>query len=270
MSFKARLDGRAFPAQSQSGSGRDAAGASQNPVVPQLAGDFNNPIASYPEAPLNDFNIHDIHWSYVNTPIFESTANEFGHDQNNAHRYGVDEAFQGYGCSQQGLYLAADVLPKTEPAHGNGPSDDEEQASFTTNSVFGPPFPSLYNVGPESQECYPVLNGRPDAVTFDPINSSTELIQSPQSSIGFDTVIGTIHLSGDIMCHHARCQRSYGRVTELKRHYSTAHAPQRVEYWCSQPTCGRSMAGGRPFHRGDKMREHERQVHHRGVYRRRR
>ncbi|RAR16064.1 hypothetical protein DDE83_000639 [Stemphylium lycopersici] len=207
MSFKARSDGRAFPDQSQSGSGRNAAGASQNPVVPRLAGDFNNPIASYPKTSLNDLTTHDIHWSYVDTSTIGSTANEFGHDQNNAHRDEVDEAFQGYGCSRQGLYLAADVLPKTEPAHGNGPSDYEEHTSFTTNSVFGPPFPSPYNVGPESQECHPVLNGRPDAVTFDPINSSTELIQSPQSSIGFDTVIGTIHLSGDIMCHHARSRR---------------------------------------------------------------
>ena len=91
---------------------------------------------------------------------------------------------------------------------------------------------------------------------------------TPQiEEIEVDIVIGTIRLSGDIMCRHADCGQPFGRLAELKRHYATAHAVQKPEYWCSQPLCDRSMAGGRPFHRKDKKREHERKVHHRGIYR---
>jgi hypothetical protein len=111
-----------------------------------------------------------------------------------------------------------------------------------------------------------------NAYGVNPTTSAVSMLGSPSTSLSeveTDMIIGTIRLSGDIRCYHLGCTRTFGRLTELRRHYTTSHAVQRPEYWCSQPTCDRSMAGGRPFHRRDKMREHERRVHHRGVYRRR-
>jgi hypothetical protein len=108
----------------------------------------------------------------------------------------------------------------------------------------------------------------PLIATFPALTSSVASTAS-EAALHVDTIIGTIRLNGDIMCHHTSCRRPYGRLAELKRHYATAHAEQKAEYWCNEPLCERSMAGGRPFHRKDKFREHGRKVHGRVVYRRR-
>jgi hypothetical protein len=95
--------------------------------------------------------------------------------------------------------------------------------------------------------------------------SEIDTLSASQVHPEVDTIIGTIRLSGEIMCQHSGCKQPFGRLAELKRHYTTSHAVEKPEYWCSQPMCDRGMVGGRPFYRRDKMRDHERSVHHRNV-----
>jgi hypothetical protein len=109
----------------------------------------------------------------------------------------------------------------------------------------------------------------PDLYLAMPALPDLDTPSASQAHVEVDTIIGTIRLSGEIRCQHSDCNRPFGRLAELKRHYATSHAVNKLEFWCSQSLCGRSMAGGRPFYRRDKMREHERSVHHRDVERRR-
>lgn len=88
-----------------------------------------------------------------------------------------------------------------------------------------------------------------------------------QTDLTGDAIIGTIRLSGKVVCQHLGCSQSFGRPAELKRHHATSHAINKPDYWCRRPICDRSRVGGRPFHRKDKMSEHERKVHHRGIHR---
>jgi hypothetical protein len=145
----------------------------------------------------------------------------------------------------------------------------EQEANSPSFTSFGSP-----SQRPEEPLCsaYDLLGTRDNAYGLEPTTSALSMLGPPFASLSeveADTIIGTIRLGGDIRCYHLGCTRAFGRLTELRRHYTTSHAVQRPEYWCSQPTCNRSMAGGRPFHRRDKVRDHERRVHHCGVYRRR-
>jgi hypothetical protein len=78
-----------------------------------------------------------------------------------------------------------------------------------------------------------------------------------------EVIIGSLLKSGRIKCTSRRCvRRSFGRQAELRRHYHGAHAPVKLTHWCPVPLCERSSgAGGRPFHRKDKLRDHVRTMH---------
>ncbi|KAF2854096.1 DUF339-domain-containing protein [Plenodomus tracheiphilus IPT5] len=59
---------------------------------------------------------------------------------------------------------------------------------------------------------------------------------------------------GDLGCS----DKSFGRWTDLKRHYEGAHAvARRATFWCAVQGCDRSEAfGDRPFPRKDKLADH--------------
>jgi hypothetical protein len=79
--------------------------------------------------------------------------------------------------------------------------------------------------------------------------------------------IGTVLYDGKFKCNMpmARCSRAtFGRMHELRRHYDTVHVAMR-QFWCVEPFCERTAAaGGKPFPRLDKLRDHERKKHHLG------
>jgi len=103
-----------------------------------------------------------------------------------------------------------------------------------------------------------------DARHTGPVVSDLNSVSTLQDGVEMDPIIGTTRLRGSIRCQYLGCTSTFGRRTELRRHHRTLHAVQRPEFWCSEPSCGRSE-GGRPFHRSDKMREHERKKHHGGI-----
>jgi hypothetical protein len=76
--------------------------------------------------------------------------------------------------------------------------------------------------------------------------------------------IGTVLYNGKFKCNMPmrRCSRAtFGRMHELRRHYDTVHVAMR-QFWCVEPLCERTAAaGGKPFPRLDKLRDHERQKH---------
>lgn len=75
--------------------------------------------------------------------------------------------------------------------------------------------------------------------------------------------IGSILSNDKIVCNAERCGgRSFARLAELRRHYTTHHATNRPDLWCHVPTCRRSMlGGGEAFHRKDKLAAHIRNMH---------
>jgi hypothetical protein len=81
-----------------------------------------------------------------------------------------------------------------------------------------------------------------------------------------DAAIGTALKNGKFKCILERCARkTFKRQAELRRHYKTIHAAQKPEFWCNVLSCDRSVAaGGRPFHRKDKLQDHVQRMHERG------
>ncbi|OAK97843.1 hypothetical protein IQ06DRAFT_205185, partial [Phaeosphaeriaceae sp. SRC1lsM3a] len=66
-------------------------------------------------------------------------------------------------------------------------------------------------------------------------------------------------------CHAPGCfDKTFGRITELKRHHACKHAAagRKPQFWCPVEGCGRSKAGmGQAFPRKDKMVDHLSRVH---------
>ena len=108
-----------------------------------------------------------------------------------------------------------------------------------------------------------------DACDTDSAIPDHSSIPTLQVDDDMDAIIGTIRLSGNIRCHLFGCAHTFGRPTDLKRHYTEFHAAHKLDWWCIEPMCERSI-GGRSFRRKDKMRDHERKVHRRGIDRKRR
>ena len=76
----------------------------------------------------------------------------------------------------------------------------------------------------------------------------------------FDIVPDTIDILMDgnrFVCTHLRCNKTFSRIGDLRRHKNTQHRPP--QYNCSMSTCNRK--GANAFRRGDKLREHQRKVH---------
>lgn len=75
--------------------------------------------------------------------------------------------------------------------------------------------------------------------------------------------IGSLLSNGKFICDNERCAgRTFARQAELQRHHTTLHAANKPNFWCQVPFCRRSMdAGGRPFHRKDKLKSHVRSMH---------
>ncbi|EAT89993.1 hypothetical protein SNOG_03262 [Parastagonospora nodorum SN15] len=93
-----------------------------------------------------------------------------------------------------------------------------------------------------------------------------------------DPVVGHVTAAGKFRCSDTTCaDLSFGRQADFRRHYEHAHAAKKMEYFCTVDGCARSQrpAGGgrskgRSFgSREDKMREHVRTVHEKGVGKRR-
>ncbi|KAI8941085.1 hypothetical protein NX059_002325 [Plenodomus lindquistii] len=140
--------------------------------------------------------------------------------------------------------------------------------------VFQPRMSGLYHhvLTPQldaSEIMQPVIRGasqpcRPDRQEeFEPETRNSAEIDIPAAAQpDINEIIGTLSINGDIKCTHKRCARSFGRFAELRRHHDSKHATLKPEFWCDQPLCERSLTGGRPFHRKDKLRDHRRKVHH--------
>lgn len=83
-----------------------------------------------------------------------------------------------------------------------------------------------------------------------------------------DEPIGYVYFDkSKFKCYRADCKDlMFGRMADLRRHHEQAHAPNRVQFFCSIAGCPRSHAPtggrGRSFGtRKDKRDEHERTVH---------
>lgn len=80
-----------------------------------------------------------------------------------------------------------------------------------------------------------------------------------------DTVarIGSILSNGKSACDAEGCAGlTFNRQADLKRHYTTLHANNKPNFWCHVSHCRRSMsAGGKAFHRKDKLMAHIRRMH---------
>lgn len=73
-------------------------------------------------------------------------------------------------------------------------------------------------------------------------------------------IIGSLLSNGRFKCTEGACARkTFGRVTELRRHITTTHAADKPQFWCHVPSCARSSK--KPFSREDKLASHIRSMH---------
>lgn len=77
------------------------------------------------------------------------------------------------------------------------------------------------------------------------------------------TTIGSVLSNGKLLCATKGCEGlTFGRQAELRRHHTTLHAAIKPNFWCQVPACPRSEnAGGRAFHRKDKLAAHVKSMH---------
>jgi hypothetical protein len=77
------------------------------------------------------------------------------------------------------------------------------------------------------------------------------------------TTIGSVLSNGKLLCAAKGCEGlTFGRQAELRRHHTTLHAAIKPNFWCQVSTCRRSEnAGGRAFHRKDKLAAHMKSMH---------
>jgi hypothetical protein len=77
------------------------------------------------------------------------------------------------------------------------------------------------------------------------------------------TTIGSVLSNGKLLCAAKGCEGLiFGRQAELRRHHTTLHAAIKPNFWCQVLTCRRSEnAGGRAFHRKDKLVAHVTSMH---------
>ncbi|KAH6875684.1 hypothetical protein BKA58DRAFT_126218 [Alternaria rosae] len=154
------------------------------------------------------------------------------------------------------------------------PLEDDEaiigrQASEALLSALEPPLLATMESYTPTQDMFAANHTPITASNSESSVPDLSFVSTPHVDIGMDAIIGTIRLSGDIRCQHLGCTPTFGRLTELRRHYTEFHAVDKPVFWCNEPTCGRGSIGGRPFHRRDKKRDHERKMHYRGVHRKR-
>lgn len=119
-------------------------------------------------------------------------------------------------------------------------------------SDFAKPFPNPLQQQQNRQ--------RPEASSFNGDPSATE--------DDANAIIGTVSKNGRLQCDHESCNgRSFGRIAELRRHYEGAHALEKPQFWCYEPSCRRSAAAGSySFSRKDKHDAHVRSMHSHNVY----
>lgn len=93
-------------------------------------------------------------------------------------------------------------------------------------------------------------------------DKSEDEMEAEEKDRDSDTAIGTALKSGRYKCNVLRCARkTFSRPAELRRHYDTVHIVKR-QFWCLVQSCERSVsAGGKPFPRQDKLRDHVRSMH---------
>lgn len=77
------------------------------------------------------------------------------------------------------------------------------------------------------------------------------------------TTIGSVLSNGKLLCAAKGCEGlTFGRQAELRRHHTTLHAAIKPNFWCQVSECRRSEnAGGRAFHRKDKLAAHVKSMH---------
>jgi hypothetical protein len=77
------------------------------------------------------------------------------------------------------------------------------------------------------------------------------------------TTIGSVLSNGKLLCAAKGCEGlTFGHQAELRRHHTILHAAIKPNFWCQVSTCGHSEnAGGRAFHRKDKLATHVKSIH---------
>jgi hypothetical protein len=77
------------------------------------------------------------------------------------------------------------------------------------------------------------------------------------------TTIGSVLSNGKLLCAAKGCEGlTFSRQAELRRHHTTLHAAIKPNFWCQVSNCQRSeIAGGRAFHRKDKLAAHVKSMH---------
>jgi hypothetical protein len=136
---------------------------------------------------------------------------------------------------------------------------DGSNASLDPNDLptTGPPEPQTPNQASHNDLAQEIQH---DPTIPDPLN--TYITAEDDDS---DAAMGTALKNGLFKCILKQCADiTFKRPAELKRHYNTIHAAQKPEFWCNVPSCDRSVAaGGRPFHRKDKLQDHVQRKHER-------
>jgi hypothetical protein len=119
------------------------------------------------------------------------------------------------------------------------------------------PPPRSYPMPSNNRITKPKRIQRPRHTTV-PVSSSS--IQPTQCNI-----IGHLFADDRWGCPYPSCSDiTFGRKTELKRHHASCHkgfGGDEPQFWCPVDGCERSIQGGEPFPRQDKMVDHLKRVH---------
>jgi hypothetical protein len=110
----------------------------------------------------------------------------------------------------------------------------------------------------------PQLHHTPSAVDTEQDKHQSHNTKTVIAEIEEDiTTIGSVLSNGKLLCAAKGCEGlTFGRQAELRRHHTTLHAAIKPNFWCQVSTCRRSEnAGGRAFHRKDKLAAHVKSMH---------
>lgn len=108
------------------------------------------------------------------------------------------------------------------------------------------------------------LHHTPDEVHIEQDEHQSHNTTTAKSDIEEDiTTIGSVLSNGKLLCAAKGCEGlTFGRQAELRRHHTSLHAAIKPNFWCQISTCRRSEnAGGRAFHRKDKLAAHVKSMH---------
>ena len=141
-----------------------------------------------------------------------------------------------------------------------------------SNAISTPISPAI-NANPSPpNNIYSPPQSPPPSSPLPSLHRKRRRMTPPSRSSSSETITGHVLSSGKFKCSHPDCaDEHFNRHADFRRHYSAFHEARPIQYFCSVSGCLRSRepsgrSKGRSFGpRKDKMEEHMRTVHHKGI-----